>query len=67
MFTPVPFLLHYFNCPVFIPDDYKSNISERDWSRFDQENFMLDYFPIDWEDLLKIDELNVDNSIFRKD
>ena len=41
----------------------KSNIYERDWSKFDQENFILYYFSIDWEDLLKTDELNVDNSI----
>ena len=40
----------------------KSNIYERDWSKFDQENFILDYFSVDWEDLLKIDELNADNS-----
>ena len=40
----------------------KSNIYERDWSRFDWGNFILGYFSIDWEDLLKIDELNVDNS-----
>ena len=40
----------------------KSNIYQRDWSKFDQGNFILDYFFIDWEDLLKIDELNVDNS-----
>ena len=40
----------------------KSNIYERDWSKFDQENFILDYFSVDWEDLLKINELNPDNS-----
>ena len=40
----------------------KSNIYERDWSKFDQENFILDYFSVDWEDLLKINELNADNS-----
>ena len=40
----------------------KSNIYERDWSKFDQENFILDYFSVDWEDLLKIDELSADNS-----
>ena len=39
----------------------KSNIYERDWSKFDRENFILDY-SVDWEDSLKIDELNVDNS-----
>ena len=40
----------------------KSNIYERDWSKFDRENFILDYFSVDWEDLLKTDELNADNS-----
>ena len=33
----------------------KSNIYERDWSKFDRENFILDYFSVEWEDLLKID------------
>ena len=41
----------------------KSNIYERDWSKFDRENVILDYFCVDWEDLLKIDELNAVNSI----
>ena len=41
----------------------KSNIFERDWNKFHRENFILDYFSINWRDLLKIDELNVDNSI----
>ena len=44
----------------------KSKIYGRDWSKFDRENFILDYFILDyfaeWEDLLKIDELNADNS-----
>ena len=40
----------------------KYNIYERDWSKFDRENFILDYFSVDWEDLLKIDKLNADNS-----
>ena len=40
----------------------KSNTYERDWSRFDRENFILDYFSVDWEDLLKIDAFNADNS-----
>ena len=31
-------------------------------AKFDQENFILDYFFVDWEDLLKINELNADNS-----
>ena len=40
----------------------KYKIYEGDWSKFDQENFILDYFSVDWEDMLKSDELNVDNS-----
>ena len=40
----------------------KSKIYERGWSKFDRENFILDYFSVEWEDLLKIDELNADNS-----
>ena len=37
----------------------KSNIYEREWSKFDRENFIQDYFSVDWEDLLKIDELKL--------
>ena len=40
----------------------KSNIYERDWSKFDRENFILDYFSVEWEDLLKINELHADKS-----
>ena len=40
----------------------KSNIYERDWSKFDRENFILVYFSVEWEDLLKIDEINADKS-----
>ena len=36
-------------------------ICEQDWSKFDRENFILDYFSVDWEDLLKTDEPNTDN------
>ena len=32
------------------PLSNKSNIYERDWSNFDQENFILDYFSIDWNE-----------------
>ena len=39
-----------------------SNIYEREWSKFDPENSILDYFSVDWEDLLKIDKLKPDNS-----
>ena len=44
-----------------VPDN-KSKIYERDWSKLDEENFILDYFSVALEDLLEIDELNVDNS-----
>ena len=40
----------------------KSNIYEMDWLKFGQDNFILDYFSVEWKDLLKINELNVDNS-----
>ena len=40
----------------------KFNICEGDWSKLDQENFILDYFSVGWEHLLKINELNADNS-----
>ena len=40
----------------------KSNIYDKGWSKFDRANFILDHFSVDWEDVLKIDELNVDNS-----
>ena len=40
----------------------KSNIYERDWPKFDQENVILDNFSVGWEDLLKIDYLNADKS-----
>ena len=34
----------------------KSNIYERNWLEFDWENLILDYFSVDWEDLLKNDD-----------
>ena len=40
----------------------KSNIYERHWSKFDRENFILDYFSVEWVDLLKMHELNAENS-----
>ena len=36
---------------------------ERDWSKFKQENFILDYFDKDWADLLQIDQQNVNLSL----
>ena len=43
------------------PPSNKFNVFERDWSKFDQEN-ILDYFDIDWSNLLKLNEKNVDLS-----
>ena len=40
----------------------KSNIYESNWLKFDRENFIMYYFPVYWEYLLKINEMNVDNS-----
>ena len=40
----------------------KVNISDRDWSNFYQENFIIDYFSIDWNTVLKLGEKNVDYS-----
>ena len=40
----------------------KFNIHEKNWLKLDQENFILDYFSVHCEDLLKIDELNAENS-----
>ena len=48
------------------PSSIKSNIYERAWSNFDQANFILYYFSIDWNETLKIEEQNIDysNEIF---
>ena len=40
----------------------KSNIYQRHWSKFDRKKFILGYFSVGQEDLLKIGELNADNS-----
>ena len=39
-----------------------SKIYERGKSKFDRENFILDYLSVEWEDLLKFHELNADNA-----
>ena len=44
------------------PLSTKMNIFERDWSKFDQENFILDYLSVDWENLIKSNCGNVDQS-----
>ena len=48
--------LHKFFVPPDIfsnPSSTKLSIFERDWSKFDQENFILDYISVDWQNLLK--------------
>ena len=62
--TSSDYLPHFsiiFNIFGNIPGN-KSNIDERDWSKFNKENFILEHVYVDWEDLLKIDELNADKS-----
>ena len=44
------------------PQSNKSNAFERVRSNFDQENFVLDYFVIDWPNILKLDEKNVNSA-----
>ena len=37
----------------------KSNIYERDWPKFNQTDFVLDYFNKNWSDVLQLDQQNV--------
>ena len=37
----------------------KSNIYERDWPKFNQTDFVLDYFNKNWPDVLQLDQQNV--------
>ena len=55
-FSFVPNILSNSSNPI-------SNFYERDWSKFKQENFILDYFDKDWADLLQIDQQNVNLSM----
>ena len=49
------------------PPSNKSNIYERDWSNFVQENFILDYFSVDWNSLINNDkDVNLSFNIFLK-
>ena len=40
----------------------KSNNYERDWSRLDQQNFILDYFCVNWDNLLLSSNTNTEIS-----
>ena len=44
----------------FNPPSTKLNIFEKDWSKFEQENFLLDYLSLDWENLIKSNNGSVD-------
>ena len=50
------------------PPSNKSNIYERDWSNFVQENFILDYFSVDWNSLINNDkDVNLSfNNFFKR-
>ena len=41
---------------------HKSNNYERDWSRFDQENFVLNYFSVEWDNVLLSPNTNIEKS-----
>ena len=43
----------------------RSNIFDRDWSKFKKENFILDYFEKNWSDILQLDQQNMDGSLYR--
>ena len=48
---------------IFFNASYpKSNKYERDWSRFDQENFVLDYFSVEWDNVLISPNTNTEKS-----
>ena len=37
----------------------KSSILERDWSKFDKENFIFDYFDKNWSEILQLNQHNM--------
>ena len=45
-----------------IPPQTRLTFLKRDWSNFDQGNFLLDFFSTDWDVALKLDEQNVNYS-----
>ena len=48
---------------IFFNASYpKSNNYERDWSIFDQENFVLDYFSVEWDNVLLSPNTNSEKS-----
>ena len=63
-FTTICYFTKYFSNP---PSN-KSNIYERDWFNFVQENFILDYFSVDWNSLINNDkDVNLSfNNFFKR-
>ena len=57
-------LLQFLIVPniLFNHPSSKSNIYESDWSNFDPENYISDYFSSHWNEILKIEEGNIDYS-----
>ena len=43
-------------------DNVKEDIYKRNWKMFDQENFIMDFLAINWDDILKTNEGNTDLS-----
>ena len=41
----------------------KSNYFERDWSNFNQENFILDYFSVNWKNVINLQRNDVNHSL----
>ena len=44
------------------PPNKKASIFERDWSKFNCEEFILDYFTIDWPHILKLQNNDTNTS-----
>ena len=57
-------LLQFLIAPHIFQDapNKKSNIFERDWSKFNREDFILDYFAIDWPHISKLQNNNINTS-----
>ena len=47
------------------PPSPKSNVYERDWAKFKNEEFILDFFATDWTATLNLDYNNIDYSLDR--
>ena len=50
-----------FECP-YSPNSRKNTVYKQDWSKFDQENFTLDFLAIDWKSVFEECDFNPDFS-----